>query len=523
MKRTILIIVLLCSIYLQNNALAQPVLEWSVIYAGNSSNKPVEMILSDSGNIYIGANSSGSIMLKYNPDGNLLWGRHNADGSFVRAIAVDRWGNAVATGIHFDAYNNHNFYTIKYASSDGHTIWANEVEPLWIPNSDEGWDVAVDSSGNAYVTGWVYTGTHPNGTGKDWMTIAYQPLGVELWRSLYNGTDSTGDNSYSIAVTPGGIAYYAGETSIKGVNGHSLRIVKKNIYGSNWARIYNIGAASDLVFTVFIKITEDEDVYVTAHTGHSDEKDVYLIKHDSIGNHEWTRTYNGPDNLEDYPVDIAVDNEGNVLVLCYSQDANNHESMTTLKYSPGGDTLWMKRHQYLGSVEPKALTIDSDNNVYVLGKEAGFYIIKYDQNGNEQWVENYWDADYAVDIALDAQDNLYVTGYEGFDIVTVKYSQVTGINDPGSSTLPTEFNLYQNYPNPFNPSTTIRFTIPEVRFTILKVYDVLGNEVATLVNEKKPAGKFEIDFVGEGLTSGIYFYQLKTGNFIQTKKMVLLK
>ncbi|NNL21187.1 MAG: T9SS type A sorting domain-containing protein [Ignavibacteriaceae bacterium] len=85
------------------------------------------------------------------------------------------------------------------------------------------------------------------------------------------------------------------------------------------------------------------------------------------------------------------------------------------------------------------------------------------------------------------------------------------------------FQLSQNYPNPFNPNTRIIFTIPQTGFTSLKVYDVLGNEVATLINEEKSAGEYEIDFNSNGLTSGIYFYQIKAGNFIETKKMVLMK
>jgi len=72
----------------------------------------------------------------------------------------------------------------------------------------------------------------------------------------------------------------------------------------------------------------------------------------------------------------------------------------------------------------------------------------------------------------------------------------------------------QNYPNPFNPGTKIKFTIPQTGFTSLKVYDVLGNKVTTLVNEEKPAGEYEVEFSGNELTSGVYFYQLKAGNFI---------
>ncbi|HRB41009.1 MAG TPA: T9SS type A sorting domain-containing protein, partial [Bacteroidia bacterium] len=101
---------------------------------------------------------------------------------------------------------------------------------------------------------------------------------------------------------------------------------------------------------------------------------------------------------------------------------------------------------------------------------------------------------------------------------------------------PLKFSLEQNYPNPFNPVTTIKYTIPtppsssplakgrnEVGFVTLKVYDVLGKEVATLVNEEKPSGHYEINFDASNLASGIYYYQLRAGEFVETKKMTLLK
>ena len=87
-----------------------------------------------------------------------------------------------------------------------------------------------------------------------------------------------------------------------------------------------------------------------------------------------------------------------------------------------------------------------------------------------------------------------------------------------------EFVLHQNYPNPFNPSTSIQYYVPELSFVTLKVYDVLGNEIETLVNEEKSVGNYKAEFLGiSGAASGIYFYQLKAGNYIKTKKMVLLK
>jgi hypothetical protein len=92
-----------------------------------------------------------------------------------------------------------------------------------------------------------------------------------------------------------------------------------------------------------------------------------------------------------------------------------------------------------------------------------------------------------------------------------------------TGTVPAQFSLYQNYPNPFNPSTTIRYEIPEQSFVTIKVFDILGNEIATLVNEEKPAENYEVEFSAQGLSSGIYFYSLSTGNFLFTKKMIVLK
>jgi streptogramin lyase len=88
---------------------------------------------------------------------------------------------------------------------------------------------------------------------------------------------------------------------------------------------------------------------------------------------------------------------------------------------------------------------------------------------------------------------------------------------------PTDFVLYQNYPNPFNPSTTISFSIPSSAFTSLKVYDILGNEVAALVEEEKSAGNYEVSFDASFLSSGTYFYRLSAGSFTEVKKMILIK
>ena len=98
---------------------------------------------------------------------------------------------------------------------------------------------------------------------------------------------------------------------------------------------------------------------------------------------------------------------------------------------------------------------------------------------------------------------------------------ILGINNDNNISL--QFSLSQNYPNPFNPGTKIFYTVAVKQLVSLKVYDLLGREITTLVNEEKPAGEYEVEFDAGSLSSGIYFYQLKAGNSILTKKMIYLK
>lgn len=106
-------------------------------------------------------------------------------------------------------------------------------------------------------------------------------------------------------------------------------------------------------------------------------------------------------------------------------------------------------------------------------------------------------------------------------MINIKIDSATNVNDEESS--PESFYLHQNYPNPFNPVTKIKYQIPELSFVMLKVYDIKGNEISKLVNEQKSAGTYIVEFDAATLTSGVYFYQLRAGSFVETKKMILMK
>jgi hypothetical protein len=92
-----------------------------------------------------------------------------------------------------------------------------------------------------------------------------------------------------------------------------------------------------------------------------------------------------------------------------------------------------------------------------------------------------------------------------------------------SNIVPSSYSLQQNYPNPFNPATNIRYQIANNSFVVLRVYDILGKEIATLVNDKLSAGTYEVKFDGSNLPSGIYFYKLETENFKEIKRMMMIK
>lgn len=127
----------------------------------------------------------------------------------------------------------------------------------------------------------------------------------------------------------------------------------------------------------------------------------------------------------------------------------------------------------------------------------------------------------AITLGNDRQNGNIYSGFIYLDNLRIIYPELTEITNEIST--PNNFSLKQNYPNPFNPTTAISFQLPVVSFVTLKVFDILGREVATLVNDKKSAGDYKVEFDASDLSSGVYFYRLTTGNFSSTKKLIVLK
>jgi hypothetical protein len=261
---------------------------------------------------------------------------------------------------------------------------------------------------------------------------------------------------------------------------------------------------------------------------------------------------------------MDVDRFNNIIVTGNNSDI--HPNIQIKKLSSSGEELWLKEYDSQGDLQdiPDALALDKNNNIYITGKSVDSifkgYVLKISPGGDLKWEYHLDELTYEqlfLHTIIVNDSSLFIGGslYDfltksNFFIMKLDQKLSTGINE--TSLISSSYKLNQNYPNPFNPTTKIKFTIPTLptgqagsplnpspyqgegnseRFITLKVYDVLGNEVATLINEEKLAGTYEVEFDGAGLPSGIYFYQLRASNpesssgqgVVETKKMILIK
>ena len=185
---------------------------------------------------------------------------------------------------------------------------------------------------------------------------------------------------------------------------------------------------------------------------------------------------------------------------------------------------WSQSNSGLGAdTSISVMAINSNDEVYISTGKGKVY--KSTDNGaswtavsNSDFLNqtgNYFSVNQLI---ISSTNMMYASTSSGLYITNL----VTGITSENNQ-LPTGYNLAQNYPNPFNPSTKINFSIPKSSFVTLKIYDVLGKEVANLVNEQLSAGTYNYNFDASRLTSGIYFYRIQSNDFVETKKMILIK
>ncbi|MCL4280087.1 MAG: right-handed parallel beta-helix repeat-containing protein, partial [Ignavibacteriaceae bacterium] len=178
----------------------------------------------------------------------------------------------------------------------------------------------------------------------------------------------------------------------------------------------------------------------------------------------------------------------------------------------GNSNMTLSQWQTMG-YDTHSMIADPENQIFVDYSNANYHLLQ-----NSQAVDA--GTNLVLPTVFEDLDNVSRPQGSGFDIGSYEYTSTTEV---ANENIPNEFQLFQNFPNPFNPSTTIKFQLENSGFVSLTVYNVLGNEVATIINEFKSSGKYEVRFDASELSSGIYFVRLQQDSFIQTIKMTLLK
>jgi len=353
------------------------------------------------------------------------------------SVATDNLGNVYVAGNSPGDTSANDITTIKYNSA-GQEQWVQRYNGPG--NSDDGTNgtnaIAVDSSGNIYVAGWS-AGTETT----DYVVIKYNNNGDQQWAQRYNGAGNGYDAPYGIALDSSGNVYVTGASTGDGT-GSDYTTIKYNSDGvEQWVKSYN-GSGNGYDAALSLTADASGNVYVTGlSTAQNGLGDCVTIKYDTSGNQQWAKIYDGPANGTDYGNSIAVDDAGNVYVTGSSEASQTNRDYLTIKYDSSDQEQWAMTYSSAGSNfdEGRSVALDGSGNVYVTGVLAysegksstdDWGTIKYNSSGAEQWVRIFNGpasiADEAWSIAVDVNGNSYVVGYShgptsGSDLTSIEY------------------------------------------------------------------------------------------------------
>jgi len=369
---------------------------WVRTYNGTADGDDVSTAISvdGGGNVYVTGwckstvGSTDYATIKYYSNGETAWVRLY-DGlanswDVASAIAVDGSGNVYVTGMSSGSGTMLDYATIKYYP-DGDTAWVRRYNG---PGNleDDAHTLAVDDSGYVYVTG----SSGGTGTSQDYATIKYYPNGNMAWLRRYNGPANSDDFAHVLAVDYSGNVYVTGWSN-GDTTSYDYATVGYTKDGTElWVQRYN-GPGNGLDVARNIAVDDSESVYVTGYSeGDTTCYDYATIKYYPNGDTAWVRRYNGPGNFMDNARAIAIDNSNNVYVTgssCKIDWFDSWDSLNyaTIKYYPNGDIGWVKWYGYHYDDVPSALAVDRFGNVYVTGESEdslrmpGYATIKYVQ------------------------------------------------------------------------------------------------------------------------------------------------
>lgn len=520
---------------------AQVVEQWSRRYNGpaNDIDLLTTMMVDNQANIYVAGRSTGVdtnqdfCIVKYSPSGDedlvLRFDGEISSWDEIYDLAVDELGNIYATGISY-----YSAMTIKYAN-DGTLMWNIEQD------SASGRCIRVDDFGDIYV-GF----NKATGYGSEILIKKYSTAGLTLWSTTIRQDSIYGDELVDMQIDQQGNVYIIGQTHNQVWEDEfvlsDIITVKLDSGGNElWRRMYSARSESnDYPFKV--QFDKQGNIIIGA-TVEYNIAGYIVIKYSENGDRLWTRIYNGPYGT-DIARDITVDTDDNIIITGYSYKADEDFNIQTIKYDSSGNELWAVQYNGPGNTRDFAFSLISDpiNNIYITGGSkhgsTGYdtcVTIKYDKDSNKIWAVSYSDSlglsSYGKHISFDIYGDIIVAATSigngsGWDYLTIKYDQYT-VGILNDTHIENRFHL-SNYPNPFNPITTITYNLINETDVLVLIYNLRGEQITQLLNDRKSAGLYEIqwngcDRNGKLVPSGVYFCLLKTETQIQSKKVLFIR
>ncbi|OQP40437.1 hypothetical protein A4D02_16115 [Niastella koreensis] len=519
--------------------------------------------IDEKGNVYVAGGAVGTApnrdytTIKYNTAGVLQWkARYSSPAggdSYPSAIAVDKKGNVYVTGYSAGVGSGEDYATVKYNAAGVQQWVARYNGPA---GSDDGAAaLLVDNDGNVYVTG----SSMGKGTLEDYATIKYGPNGVAKWISRYNGPANSTDWPAALVLDRNGNVLVTGQSVGKN-SGLDYATIKYNSSGvQKWVARFN-GKANDEDYAASVAVDKGGNVYVTGTTysGYIPDDpfdlpllDIATIKYNAAGAQQWVAIHDETGGTDEAR-SVKLDKDGNAYVMGRLFNSNQYVDdpdvdYGVIKYNPAGVKLWVAKY---GPPADKDFechandqVVDEDGNVYVTGQDGveEFATVKFDKYGKQKWAVTYKKAvnQYAIAVDVDHWGNVYVTGNgdrkdcQGcMDFVTIKYSQCdkavsARMGEPAENQEVTGRFKVTVAPNPAAGSTKFYYEMPVDGQVSIQVFDVLGRQIATLVNANQQAGLHNTEWDVSPLKSGIYIYHIvvKSGKTVwnETGRISVIK
>jgi hypothetical protein len=427
-------------------------------------------------------------------------------------------------------YEQQDIYLIK-TDQVGDTLWTRMFDngPT---NTEVGYCVQQTNDGGYIIAGWTPTGYYGE---TDIYLIKTDANGNAIWEKTIGG-NSCYDEAYSVQQTDDNGFIVTGYTSCSGAGHTDIYLVKTDTNGEvTWTKTFGY---SGFEYGYSVQQTFDGGYIIggtTTSFGNNTSK-IYLIKTNSLGSELWSEVIDESSYAENCSL-IQTSDSG--FAIGYGKYTDNglytdNFDFCIIKTDDNGNTVWIKTIGGSGNDFAKSIDQTDDNGYIVAGRTNSFgnllydiYLVKTNSYGDTLWTR-ILAGSYYTSIAYSVQqtfDGGYVIGGGVEEDVCLIKTNELGIvtNLLIEPQIPEAYTLSQNYPNPFNLTTTIEYEIPNPGQVVLKIFNTMGQLIATIVNETQSAGRHKVKWNAANISTGVYFYRLENCSFADTKKLLLLK